>query len=984
MNKQRILHNIDLHLPKPGFEEFISSWILEVNNAVHVIDPGPASSLPILFAALGSRVPDYVLLTHIHVDHAGGIGQFMQAYPQAKILVAENARKHLVHPEKLIEGSVRTLGKDMMDMYGPILPVHESSILKDVPSHIRVIPTPGHAAHHISFLLEDMLFCGEALGVRYGSSHYIRPATPVRFDKEAYTSSIERLKFFTQGKLCFAHFGSMAASPAIYDTALEQIQLWMDIVTGYASPREILSPQEEDEILARLLAKDSRIQEFPNFPTGIQEREKIFMKNSIRGIWEMPFYSRLIFIFTVFCLGLLSPLPAHAYIGPGAGFAFLGSAFVFLITIALALVTLLFWPLQWLFRKVRGFGISRKARHRRVIIVGLDGLEPKLTEQYMAAGDMPNLKKLAEDGSYSRLGTTLPALSPVAWSTFQTGVNPGAHNIFDFLTRDKRLYIPRMASTEVEDHSRVIRILGIPLTIGKPKVVITRKSQPFWKILGKRGIFSNIIRVPISYPPEKFYGNILSAMCTPDIKGTQGSFTFYTNDKARVAGEQTGGRICLFRDEQGILKGEIDGPPLPKKEKGKTRYMQCQFSLRKQDANHALLHVGDAQVLLTLNEFSNWVEIPFAAKGSKPVSGIARFCLRELAEHISLYISPVNVNPEKPVLPIASPIFFASWLARKLGFFGTLGLMEDTWGRNELVIDDTRFLEQSYLTHEERERMFFEALQKTREGLCVCVFDASDRIQHMFWRYMDEKHPSPREEDKPEMYKVIPRMYERMDELVGKIRAKLKPEDLFIVLSDHGFASFRRGINLNTWLHEQGLLVLKGGVTTGADYLKDVDWSKTKAFALGLSGIYINRKGREREGIVEESEIASLKSQICKGLEALRDPQDASVCVSKMYDTTKEYKGLYACEAPDLIVGYAPGYRVSWDSVTGIVEPEVFSDNLKAWSGDHHIDPALVPGVLFTNVPLKAQNPHIADLAPSVLDVFGVAKPAYMEGKHIL
>jgi predicted AlkP superfamily phosphohydrolase/phosphomutase len=179
-------------------------------------------------------------------------------------------------------------------------------------------------------------------------------------------------------------------------------------------------------------------------------------------------------------------------------------------------------------------------------------------------------------------------------------------------------------------------------------------------------------------------------------------------------------------------------------------------------------------------------------------------------------------------------------------------------------------------------------------------------------------------------------------------------------------------------------LVLKGGVTTGADYLKDVDWSKTKAFALGLSGIYLNVKGRERQGIVEEKEIAALKAQISQGLEALRDPQDGTVCVSKMYDTAKEYKGLYASEAPDLIVGYAPGYRVSWDSVTGIVEPEVFSDNVKAWSGDHHIDPALVPGVLFSNLPLKAQTPHIADLAPTVLDVFGVAKPAYMEGKVII
>jgi predicted AlkP superfamily phosphohydrolase/phosphomutase len=309
--------------------------------------------------------------------------------------------------------------------------------------------------------------------------------------------------------------------------------------------------------------------------------------------------------------------------------------------------------------------------------------------------------------------------------------------------------------------------------------------------------------------------------------------------------------------------------------------------------------------------------------------------------------------------------------------------MEDTWGRNELALDDARFLEQTYLTHNERERMFFEALSKTREGLCACVFDASDRIQHMFWRYIDERHPSPLE-DTATFANTIRDMYIKMDELVGRVQREIKTNDHLFVLSDHGFASFRRCVNLNTWLLQQGYLALKDGKTVGADYFRDVDWSRTKAFAVGLSGIYINRKGREVNGIVEPHDVEALKNEIARKLEQLRDPQDGASAVRRVHDAASSYKGIYKDEAPDLIVGYHPGYRVSWDSITGTVEAEVFSDNTKAWSGDHHVDPELVPGILFTNKKLTKNTPHITDLAPTILALFGVKAPAYMEGEVIV
>ena len=277
--------------------------------------------------------------------------------------------------------------------------------------------------------------------------------------------------------------------------------------------------------------------------------------------------------------------------------------------------------------------------------------------------------------------------------------------------------------------------------------------------------------------------------------------------------------------------------------------------------------------------------------------------------------------------------------------------------------------------------MFFETLSRTREGLCAVVFDASDRLQHMFWRYMDKNHPSPLEGK--EFESVIPEMYQRMDRLVGEVRAQLSPHDTLIVLSDHGFSSFRRGINLNRWLEEQGLLKLRPDGRE-QDYFRGVRWEETRAFACGLSGIYLNRRGRERLGTVTDDEVTALKQRLIQELEQIVDPLTGERAIRRVYDTAAEYRGLYADEAPDLIVGYAPGYRVSWESVTGKVEPTVFSDNVKAWSGDHHVDPGAVPGILLSNRKITTDQPHIMDLAPSILSLFDVPVPRYMEGKSVL
>lgn len=689
----------------------------------------------------------------------------------------------------------------------------------------------------------------------------------------------------------------------------------------------------------------------------------------------------MIFLPFLALLLLVSPEPALAYIGPGAGFAVAGSGLVFLTSIGMLLATVVLGPTIWTLRWLRGRKAARKARTKKMVIVGLDGLDPNLVDKFMAEGALPNLSKLAADGGYERLKTTLPALSPVAWSSFQTGVNPGAHNIYDFITRDKRTCLPQLSSTRTESRMQKA-FLGLFKRGEKSLIRLLRGGQPFWKVLGTHGIFSNVIRVPVSYPPEPFFGTVLSGMCTPDLRGSQGTFMFFSTRKDTEVGysEGTGGIFHHFETSNGLYLGFVEGPDNPAANGSGSSRARVSFSLTPVSDQSMRLSIGDEAIDLKVGELSKWVAISFQVGKSK-VPGIVRFCLRRAGNDCALYVSPVNVNPEQPILPISFPKVFSTWLAKKQGLFGTLGLLEDTWGRNEQALDDALFLRQSYDTHAEREEMFFSVLKRTRKGLCVCVFDASDRIQHMFWRYLDDAHPSPRENEA--FADTIRDMYRKMDSLVGRIRSELSSDDWLIVMSDHGFSSFRRGINLNTWLRENGYLHLKQGASLDTDYLQNVDWTKTRAYAVGLAGIFINKAGRERMGIVQESEYAPLKAEIARKLESLEDPMSGKPAIKSVYDSAESYAGRYAAEAPDLIAGYHHGYRVSWDSVTGKLEPAVFSDNTKAWSGDHHVDPSLVPGILFSNRAFTSESPSILDLAPTVLNVFGVPVPKYMEGAVI-
>jgi predicted AlkP superfamily phosphohydrolase/phosphomutase len=670
------------------------------------------------------------------------------------------------------------------------------------------------------------------------------------------------------------------------------------------------------------------------------------------------------------------PSAALAYVGPGAGFAFLGSFLSIVAGFFLTLASLLAWPFRMAWRVARCRQGFRNARARRAIFLGLDGLDPGLAERFMNEGRLPNLSRLRTEGAYRRLRTTFPSLSPVAWSTFATGVNPAKHNIFDFLNRNLKTYIPELSSAHVGRPSRVLKLGKLRIPLSRPPVTMGRKSVPFWKLLGEHNVGCTIIRVPITFPPEPFNGKLLSAMCTPDLRGTQGSFSYFST-ALETATYESGMRYPLKRNGS-VVTGELEGPDDPLLEGAGA--LRVPFSIDLSGAQPKLKIDGQTHPL-PQGEYTPWISVRFKASLGVTARGIVRFLLRETSPQVSLYSTPVEIDPERPALPISHPAHYAVYLAKLFGAYATLGMAEDTWALNEGVIDEGAFLEQAWSIFNEREAQFREALDKTRRGVVACVFDTSDRVQHMFYRYLDGRGGP----ESSRYTETIQKLYERMDKLVGETLQQLDDDTVLFVLSDHGFCSFRRGINLNTWLIENGYMALKDGRKESGRYFEGVDWARTRAYTVGLGGLYLNIAKREAQGTVKPGkEAEALKRELIAKLSGLRDPATGEVAIRDVYAASDLYQGPYLEHAPDLIVGYNDGFRTSWDAAVGKVTAETFEDNEKAWSGDHCVDPTIVPGVLFSNRPIGAENPGIEDMAPTALELFGVPAPAWMEGKSIL
>ncbi len=616
----------------------------------------------------------------------------------------------------------------------------------------------------------------------------------------------------------------------------------------------------------------------------------------------------------------------------------------------------------------------RNRRFTKIIVVGLDGLEPEIAEPMLASGNLPHLARITGKGGYTRVQTTYPAQTPVAWSTFATGVNPGAHGIFDFVRRDPLTYLPDLGLNRFEQKNPFV----------PPRVVNLRRGRTIWDLLAADGVPTTCLRCPCTYPPDATCEKMLSGLGVPDLRGGFGTYTFYTSATQQESHE---GEHIVHLDH-GADKRIVTYLPGPLDRRTRSPHRLEMTIERRPATRDVMVRVQGSKEVLAVEEgrWSPWLQVRFKLGFLQSVAGIVRFYLVRQDPTFELYASPINFDPREPVFPISSPPEYSGKLAEALGTYYTAGMIEEHNSFNNSRLDEAAFLDQCQLVWDERQRMMILELERFKEGLFYCLYDTPDRIQHMFWRFREPDHPANREHQAAAEYReVIEEHYRIADAVVGRSLEYVDDRTLLMVLSDHGFKSFQRGVNLNTWLHGQGLLAMKDGLRPGpdtTDLLQFVDWSRTKAYAIGLTGIYLNLQGRERDGIVRSEAADELKRSIAARLSGLIDSARGSVAIHGAVTREQVYRGPYLEEAPDLLVNYAPGYRTSWSTAMGGIAQDEFEDNTRRWSGDHIVDPAVVPGVLWMNHPFR-QDARLLDLAPTILEALGTEPAPEMEGKSL-
>jgi len=655
----------------------------------------------------------------------------------------------------------------------------------------------------------------------------------------------------------------------------------------------------------------------------------------------------------------------------------------------------------------------------KMVILGFDGMDPDLVRDFIAQGLLPNMKKLSDQGGIYDLGTTVSAESPTAWASFATGANPGQHNIYDFLVRD--------TSTYVLDLGMVKRIPGeflfdyIPLK--RPRVESLRGGESFWVTAGRAGVPSSILTVPITFPPEDVpNGELLSGLPLPDIRGTMGTFYYFATDLSRYEEGDTefGGILKHLTFEGNTAKTEFIGPPNPIVKtkikniyaKGGTlsdtdraaigelksvEYANLPLSINwTRGSNQALIDLDGQKIPLKTGEWSQWVYLDFKINFLIRVHGMVQLLLMNANNELQLYVSPVNFRPDNPPTPMSSPAGFAGEIFKEMGPFRTLGWAEATWPLNENRMDEGTFMADMYKAFDDRAHVILNRLASKNWDVLVGVIEATDRVQHMMWRLTDKKSPLFDAALAAKYGDSIQKVYQRADAFVGQVVSKLEPGTELMVVSDHGFHSWNKAVNVNTWLVEQGYMVLKNQNASrdkklddlfgGGEFWENVDWSKTRAYAMGLGQIYFNVRGREGQGTVSPgAEYKALADELVTRLKSdLIDPATKEHIVRNVYKRDDVYAGEFLGNASDLQLGFADGYRVSWQTAQGGTPKGIVYDNMQKWSGDHGgFDYETTSGVLITGRKIAIDKPSIMDIAPTVLQHFGVAVPKAIDGKPL-
>jgi predicted AlkP superfamily phosphohydrolase/phosphomutase len=687
------------------------------------------------------------------------------------------------------------------------------------------------------------------------------------------------------------------------------------------------------------------------------------------------------------------------------------------------------------------------ARAEKVIVVGFDGVDAKFTERWMNEGKLPNLAKLRANGTFRPLMPTTPAQTPVSWSTFSTGIDPGRTGIFDFLRRDPKTYLPVFAAFDETTEpfllgkrnpiafaavvallfaivaalllmrrrrsGLVVLVLGLALAGGtfaavrkyipetRPGVINRRQGTPFWDVAAEAGKKATIVHVPVTFPATDFghgdhQGHMLSGLGVPDVSGRVGKPFYFTSelDFKRAGANEFSIEVVQLEDNKGVIQTTIQGPP--NKLFHDPPYISIPMTITvAEDRNSIEIEVSGKKYPLKAGEWTGWVDFVFPFNPLIKIHGISRFHLISVQPEVKLYLSPINFDPRSlpPGFKISGPTDWAPQLAKEHGPYKTLGWQIDTWAISEGFATEQIFWDDMTWTVTQSRKIFNSLLQRD-DDLVVQCFEFPDRVGHVFWRVVDPTHPAYDAKLAAQWGDALLKSYQLMDQIVGDaMKAAESKHALLIVASDHGFASFRRHVHYNTWLVLNGYMTLKTGVQVKdrnvemlfdqGQFWENVDWSKTRAYAMGLGEVYVNLKGREAQGIVQPgAEYDALKAELQTRLVQMVDPETNQHPVRRVLTREQAYKQFDPNMIPDLFVMNNDGYRVSWQTSLGGVPKVLFEDNKAVWSGDHcSVDPEIVKGIFFTNRKLTGgRAPYIADIYPTVLGALGVKAPYALDG----
>ncbi len=637
---------------------------------------------------------------------------------------------------------------------------------------------------------------------------------------------------------------------------------------------------------------------------------------------------------------------------------------------------------QWKGAIARGSGSGGSQPRGRVVILGFDGVEPLIIDEMLEANRLPNLAALRARGGYQRLLSSNPPQSPTAWSSFATCTRPGNHGIYDFLRRNPGTYMPGLGFGMMKGPQ-----LAADGRLLKPASYMSlRKGETFWSVADRSGVRCRLLKVPYAYPPEPLrHGSMLCGLDVPDIRGTQS--TFFSLSESLSKEESVGGGVRLpltFEGNAAVV--QIPGLRHP----SESRFVHAPLKITvDREGRRIAFEVQGQNFTLSEHAWSDWIEWTFDVTPQFAVRAISRIHVRQMAPTIEIYMTCLQIHPKEPFLPLSAPTDYAGQVADRHGLFTTVGWSDDTKGLERAVLGEEDFLDEAWKRMAWQESLTLEEISAGKLDLLIAGWTSTDRIAHMFWRFRDPEYPMYDEAGAKRFSQAIDDTYVRMDQTVGKVAAALNKDDLLIVMSDHGFHSFRRAFSVNTWLVRNGYLSVKSQqdastASTDEKYLQGYDWSNTRAYGLGLGSIFLNLNGREGKGTVAAGEATALRTEIKGKLSGVTDPQTGRPVFGAVYTRDEIYHGSSETDAPDIQLGYIDGYQTEKISAAGAAPAEIFSTNDDKWSGDHAAsDVASSHGILFSSCTLQP-NAAIIDLGVTVLARLGLEVPETFEGKSLI